>query len=127
LTSLLASLAQEVVSVEISDTLADMGARNLEAHGVGNVLLERGDGIWGWAKHAPYDAIAVTGSVPILEPHFQRQLTIGGRLFIVVGEAPAMEALVIRRSGEDQWSTESLFETVIPKLIGAKEPERFVL
>ncbi len=127
LTSLIASLAREVVSVEISDTLADMGARNLEAHGIGNVLLQRGDGICGWAKHAPYDVIAVTGSVPILEPHFQQQLAVGGRLFIIVGEAPAMEALLIRRSGEDQWARESLFETVIPKLIGAKEPERFVL
>lgn len=127
LTSLLASLAREVISVEISDTLADMGARNLHDHGAANVALERGDGVHGWEKDAPYDVIAVTGSVPILELHFQRQLSIGGRLFVIVGEAPAMEALLIRRTGEDQWSTESLFETVIPKLKGAKEPDRFVL
>ncbi len=126
LTSLLASLAREVISVEISDTLADMGARNLDEHGIANVLLERGDGVHGWEKHAPYDVIAVTGSVPILERHLQQQLNIGGRLFVIVGEAPAMEALLIRRSGEDQWATESLFETVIPKLKGAKELERFV-
>ncbi len=65
--------------------------------------------------------------MPVLEPYFQNQLAIGGRLFVIVGEAPAMEALLIRRIGEDQWATESLFETVIPKLKGAKEPERFVL
>ncbi|HSS65342.1 MAG TPA: protein-L-isoaspartate O-methyltransferase [Gammaproteobacteria bacterium] len=127
LTSLLASLAREVISLEISDTLAEMGARNLSEHGIANVLLERGDGVHGWEKHAPYDVIAVTGSVPILERHFQQQLAVGGRLFVIVGEAPAMEALLIRRSGEDQWFAESLFETVIPKLKGAKEPERFVL
>jgi len=127
MTSLIASLAREVISVEISDTLADMGARNLSEHGVANVLLERGDGVHGWHKHAPYDVIAVTGSVPILERDFQQQLAVGGRLFVIVGEAPAMEALLIRRSGDDQWSTESLFETVIPKLKGAREPERFVL
>ena len=127
LTSLLARLAREVISVEISDTLADMGGRNLEQHGVANVRLERGDGVRGWKQHAPYEVIAVTGSVPVLEPYFQNQLAIGGRLFVIVGEAPAMEALLIRRSGEDQWATESLFETVVPKLKGAKEPERFVL
>ena len=127
LTSLLASLAREVISVEISDTLADLGARNLSEHGVANVTLERGDGVHGWQKHAPYDVIAVTGSVPILEHDFQQQLSVGGRLFVIVGEAPAMEALLIRRIGDDQWSTESLFETVIPKLRGAREPERFVL
>jgi protein-L-isoaspartate(D-aspartate) O-methyltransferase len=99
----------------------------LSEHGVANVVLERGDGVHGWQKHAPYDVIAVTGSVPILERGFQQQLAVGGRLFVIVGEAPAMEALLIRRSGDDQWSTESLFETVIPKLKGAREPERFVL
>ncbi len=127
LTSLLGSLAREVISVEISDTLADVGEQNLRQHGVANVRLERGDGVRGWEQHAPYEVIAVTGSVPVLEPHFQNQLAIGGRLFVIVGEAPAMEALLIRRIGEDQWATESLFETVIPKLKGAKEPERFVL
>ncbi len=127
LTSLMASLAREVISVEISDTLADAGARNLKNHAVANVSLERGDAVHGWEKHAPYDVIAVTGSVPILEPHFRQQLAVGGRLFVIVGEAPAMEALLIRRSGQDQWSTESLFETVVPKLRGAKEPDRFVL
>ena len=127
LTSLLASLAREVISVEISDTLADAGARNLKDHGVNSIVLERGDAVHGWEKHAPYDVIAVTGSVPILEPHFRQQLAVGGRLFVIVGEAPAMEALLIRRSGQDQWSTESLFETVVPKLRGAKEPDRFVL
>ena len=127
LTSLLATLAREVISVEISDTLAGMGEHNLKQHGVANVRLERGDGVRGWQQQAPYEVIAVTGSVPILEPHFQNQLTIGGRLFVIVGEAPAMEALLIRRIGEDQWATESLFETVIPKLKGAKEPESFVL
>ncbi len=127
LTSLIASLAGEVISVEISDTLATMGARNLSQHGVTNVVLERGDGVHGWQQHAPYDVIAVTGSVPILEQHLHQQLSVGGRLFVIVGEAPAMEALLIRRSGQDQWSTESLFETVVPKLRGAREPERFVL
>ncbi len=127
LTSLMASLAREVISVEISDTLSDAGARNLKNHAVANVSLERGDAVHGWEKHAPYDVIAVTGSVPILEPHFRQQLAVGGRLFVIVGEAPAMEALLIRRSGQDQWSTESLFETVVPKLRGAKEPDRFVL
>ncbi len=127
LTSLLANLAREVVSVEISDILADQGRRNLEAHAVTDVILEHGDAVRGWGTHAPYDVIAVTGSVPILEPYFQQQLSIGGRLFVIVGEAPAMEALLIRRTGEDQWLTESLFETVIPKLKGSREPDRFVL
>jgi protein-L-isoaspartate(D-aspartate) O-methyltransferase len=127
LTSLLASLCEHVVSVEISQTLAAQGAQHLEAHGFSNVTLERGDAVRGWKQKAPYDIIAVTGSTPILEDEFQNQLKVGGRLFIIVGDAPAMEALLIRRTGENQWITESLFETVVAALEGAPEPERFVL
>lgn len=127
LTALLARLAAEVVSVEIRPTLSTQAAARLAAHGIRNVVLEVGDGARGWANSAPYDAIALTGSVPVLDPHVRRQLKIGGRLFVVVGEAPAMEARLITRTAEQDYYTDSLFETVIPSLDGVKAPERFVL
>ena len=127
LTALLAALSGEVISVEISPALKDLAETNLARHGVRNQTLELGDGLHGWEKGAPYEAIAVTGSVPALEQDFQRQLTVGGRLFVIVGEAPAMEALLITRTDEDDWSVESLFETVLPPLKGAKKPRPFVL
>lgn len=127
LTSLLAALAGEVLSVEISPGLKEFGQANLIRHSVQNVTLEHGDGLRGWPQAAPYHAIAVTGSVPVLHDDFQRQLALGGRLFVVVGEAPAMEALLITRTDEDDWMTESLFETVLPPLKGANKPQRFAL
>lgn len=127
LTSLLAQLGGRVVSVDISPGLAKLGAENLSRHGIQNVNVETGDAVHGWARDAPYDVIAVTGSVPVFEGQFQNQLKVGGRLFVIVGEAPAMEALLIERAAEDQWSRESLFETVIPPLRGARQPDRFVL
>ncbi len=126
-TSLLAALSAEVISIEISPGLKEFAEGNLARHTVNNVTLEAGDGLHGWEKGAPYEAIAVTGSVPLLEHDFQRQLTVGGRLFVIVGEAPAMEALLITRADEDDWSTESLFETVLPPLKGARRPRPFVL
>jgi protein-L-isoaspartate(D-aspartate) O-methyltransferase len=125
LTYLLAALAGHVVSVEIHDDLLEAARDRLQTHSVHNVTLEAADGMGGRPRGAPYDAIAVTGSVPLLEDHFQRQLAIGGRLFVVVGQAPAMEALLIRRIGEEQWTTESLFETVLAPLKGAPRPSRF--
>ena len=59
------------------------------------------------------------------EKVFQSQLEIGGRLFLVVGEAPAMEARLIRRTSEEAWTTESLFETVVDPLINAPKPPEF--
>ena len=71
--------------------------------------------------------IAVGGSVPARESAFEEQLAIGGRLFVVVGSAPAMEAMLVRRAGEREWIRQSLFETVLPPLAGTDAPRRFVL
>jgi protein-L-isoaspartate(D-aspartate) O-methyltransferase len=126
-TALLASLGRHVTSVEIFESLHTRARARLRDHGIHNVSPELGDAVRGWPANAPYDAIAVTGSMPAPDGYFERQLGLGGRLFVIVGEAPAMEARLITRTGEDQWSTESLFETVIPRLVGATERERFVL
>ncbi len=125
-TALLARLAEHVYSMEISATIAKAAERNLEEHGIENVTLTVSDGIAGWNDHAPYNAIAVTGSVPHLEDHLEKLLSIGGRLFVIVGEPPLMEAMLITRVGESDWSRESLFETELPALQGARRKEPFV-
>ena len=126
LTALLAALARHVTSVEISPALAARAGRNLAAQGIYNVTLEVGDGRLGWPdRGAPYDAIALTGSVYELDPALLEQVEVGGRLFAIVGQAPAMEARLVTRTSSRQWDTESLFETVVPPLIGAGPPPRF--
>ena len=126
LTALLASLGKRVISVEIEPEFARTAEPKLAARGIGNVKIEVGDGAYGWEREAPYDVIAVTGSVPLLTDHFQRQLAIGGRLFVIVGESPVMEARLITRVDDHQWVQESLFETDLPALKGAPHPQRFV-
>ena len=53
------------------------------------------------------------------------QLEIGGRLFVIVGDAPVMDARLVRRTAEDGWVTESLFETVVAPLQNARRPSGF--
>ena len=127
LTYLLAQCAAHVTSVEIRPALAEQARANLAAHRVGNATVEVGDGRRGREREAPYDAIAVGGSMPVPEAAFEEQLTVGGRLFVVVGTAPAMEAMVVHRTAEHEWVRESMFETVLPPLVGAEAPRRFVL
>lgn len=126
-TALLARLAGHVYSVEVRESLSRQAATRLSAHGIDNVTLEVGDARRGWDAHAPYDAIAVTGSVAVLEDRFQNQLRLGGRLFVIVGDSPVMEALLIRRVGEHDFARESLFETDLPWLNGAEKRQEFVL
>ena len=97
----------------------------LNKYGFDNVRLATGDAINGWAEAAPYDVIVVTGSVPVLSDVYQGQLNINGRLFVIVGTAPVMEARVITRVGDSDFSSESLFETDLPPLIGAQVEPAF--
>jgi protein-L-isoaspartate(D-aspartate) O-methyltransferase len=125
LTALMAYRAAEVCSVEIRAALADFGRRNLERHGADNVVLEIGDAARGWTRHAPYDAIVLTGSTPILPQGFLDQLAAGGRLFAVVGEAPAMQARLVTCTAPGTSSSVDLFETVLRPLANAEQPRRF--
>ncbi|MFL6651746.1 MAG: protein-L-isoaspartate O-methyltransferase family protein [Sulfurifustaceae bacterium] len=124
--ALLSGLSSHVDAVEIIPPLAERATEKLTAHGIRNITVEVGDASRGWEKHAPYDRILVTGSVPILPAGLREQLAPGGRLVVVVGRAPAMEVLRIDRVNAESWKTTSLFETVIPSLTNAPEPPRFV-
>ena len=57
---------------------------------------------------------------------FEQALRIGGRLFAVVGVAPVMDAVLVRRVDRTEWIRESLFETVIDPLVNATAPQGFV-
>ncbi len=125
LTALLAHRAAQVVSVEINPRLAEFGKRNLERHGADNVQLELGDAARGWAKNAPYQVIVLGGSTPLLPRAFLEQLDIGGRLFAVVGEPPAMSARLVTCTAPGAYNTVDLFETVLAPLVNAERPPRF--
>lgn len=126
MTALLAAGGQHVYSVEIVPELSAMAEKNLKAHHAGNVTLEIGDASRGWSKHGPYDVIVLTGSTPVLPEEFQKELHLGGRLFAVAGEGPAMRATLVTRIGKDAWHTEDLFETRIPPLQNAMKMQKFV-
>jgi protein-L-isoaspartate(D-aspartate) O-methyltransferase len=125
LTALMSHRAAHVFSVEISRALAQFGRANLERHGADNVTLEIGDAARGWPRHAPYDVIVLTGSTPLLPRAFPETLSPGGRLFAVVGEAPAMTARLVVATTPGTWRSTDLFETVIAPLVNAERPSRF--
>jgi protein-L-isoaspartate(D-aspartate) O-methyltransferase len=125
LTALLAARSREVVSVEINPRLHAEARAHLDAAGVRNARLERGDGARGWGGDA-YDAIVLTGSTPVLPDSWLKQLKPGGRMFAVVGDAPVMTARISRWSAPGAIVHDDLFETVIAPLKNAPQPERFV-
>lgn len=125
-TALLAKAGGTVHSVDIYPDFTERSKSLLAEHGLNNVHLYSGDALHGWPANTPYDVIAVTGSVPAMIIEYQQQLNLGGRLFVIVGESPIMEAILITRVGQDEWSQESLFETDIPPLVGAAKKSNFI-
>jgi len=120
--SLLGSTAH---SIDIHAELVASAKANLRAVPQARVQFETRDA-FGAAALGEYDVIAVTGSLPVYDTRFERSLRIGGRLFAVVGEAPVMDAILVRRVDGGEWIRESLFETVIDPLINATAAQKFV-
>ncbi len=119
----LGELAREVLSLEIQPELAEAARRNLDAAKLGsNVRIETADALH-WDTERRFDAVCVTAAVDAVPANFAKWLRPGGRLFVIQGRSPVMEALRINADG----STESLFETDIDYLQGAAPAPQFHL
>jgi len=118
-------LAARVRSIDIYPEFVERAQANLLRAVCNNVVAEHADACQ-LTEESRYDVIAVTASLAIYDERFQRALNLGGRLFIVVGLAPIMEAWKVTRVGEREWVRTSLFETVMRPLINAPRPSTFV-
>jgi protein-L-isoaspartate(D-aspartate) O-methyltransferase len=125
ITSCLAHLAEEVVSVDIHESFTENAGRRLSEQGLENVQLFTGDVMAGWQPEQAHDVVVVTGSVPRIAEAFMGWVNPGGRLFCITGDSPAMEAVLMTRLGATEWRSESLFETDLPPLVNAVEPPEF--
>ncbi|BAU56820.1 protein-L-isoaspartate O-methyltransferase [Halorhodospira halochloris] len=123
ITACLAEMCDQVTSVEIDPQLREQALENLATvRSNRRVDVLEGDAAKGWRDGQRYNVIAVTGSLPELHRGFHGSLVIGGRLFVIVGTDPVMEALLITRTGNNSWDCQSLFDTRLPALRGAPAP-----
>ena len=123
-TACLARLGKSVTSIDLFEDFQAAAAANLEDSGISNFELQIMDA----TKELPegeFDVIAVTGSIETFDPRFVMALSQGGRLFVVVGNSPNMEARLVTRTGDNDWQTTSLFETDLPRLVNGSLPPQF--
>lgn len=124
--ALLAHKARHVTTVEIDPMLKEFAQKNLSDYGVTNADVVLGNGAQGWAKGAPYDAIVISGSLPVLPDSLLQQIKVGGRIFAIIGESPVMTAQLITRVSDTAYSTVKIFETDVKPLREALAPSHFV-
>jgi protein-L-isoaspartate(D-aspartate) O-methyltransferase len=115
--AVLSKLSRQVTTVEIDARLVAFAQENIVNAKIDNVAIETGDGSEGWGT-TEYDAILITGSLPVMPDAFKYQLRVGGRLVAVIGQAPAMTVVRVTRITAASFETETLFETVIKPLVG---------
>jgi len=124
LTACLAQLAASVVSVDIYSEFIAAAENNLADAGISNTKLQCMD----VAKELPtgnFDAIIVSGSTIEVNESIIRALNPDGRLFAVIGDAPAKDAVLITRDTDQQWQKARLFETDLPPLVNTAESPAF--
>jgi protein-L-isoaspartate(D-aspartate) O-methyltransferase len=127
LTACMARLAASVTSVERHADLADAARARLSAAHVGNVRVETGDALGDAQTSETFDVIVLGGGAYALPERLRASVRPGGRLFAIVGESPAMQAVLATRDGANHWTQQSLFETDVPYLHNAQPPRRFTL
>ncbi len=125
LSACLGALAREVVSLEINPELAQGARANLDRAGLGsNIRIETADALH-YTSQRRFDAVCITGAVTSIPSHFIQWLRPGGRLFVVHGHSPVMEAVLVHQDVNGP-RIESLFETDLPYLVGAAPSPQFV-
>ncbi len=125
LTALLSRRARHVTSAEIHRDLIDRANASLRAVGAANVTLVEGDSARAPLAESAFDVIVLGGSTPILPQAFLDRLSPIGRLFAVVGDPPAMKAVIVRHPVAGAFQHTELFETVLKPLANAAQPPRF--
>jgi len=124
LAACIARLAASVTSIDIYDDFLEKATANLEDTGIDNVELLQMDA----TQELPdghFDAIAVTGSIQTFDPRLVMALKPEGRLFVVVGDAPVMEARLVQRTGDNEWQAKVWFETDLTPLVNGALPPQF--
>lgn len=126
-TACLAKLGNYVDTIEYYADLSTHAQSILEQLAISNINFIQGDALSEQNYTKQYDVIAVTASMPIYIDKFEKLITDNGRMFVVVGKAPVMQAQLIVRVDGQGLNYSKLFETSLRPLIGIKEPQNFQL
>lgn len=115
--AILAEMGAQVFTIERFEELLKTALEKLSKLGY-NVIGMVGDGSIGWSEFAPYDGIIVTAAAPRIPKSLVKQLKIGGRLVIPIGDLDVQELYIIKKVSEDKLDIKKKFGFKFVPLIG---------
>jgi len=97
--AILAKLSKDVFTIEVIEPLGEQVKEVFKKLKYNNIHVRIGNGYEGWPEEAPFDAIIVTAAPKDIPTKLPKQLKLGGRMIIPVGEY-SQELLRITRTKE---------------------------
>lgn len=116
--AVLAAVAGDVCTIEIKAMLYTQADRNLRAFRLDQVRNRLGDGYYGWAEQAPFDAIMITAAVDHIPPPLLRQLKDGGRLVLPLGNPFSYQNLVLVTKHAEDYTVKQITGVLFVPLTG---------
>jgi len=116
-TAVLAPLVAHVNTIERIEPLSTRARERLKELGIRNVRFRHGDGSLGWKAHAPFDGILVAAAPLTVPEALIKQLKVGGRLLVPIGQEGKQELVRFTRR-EQRVERESLGPVAFVPLLG---------
>ena len=116
--AVLAGLAAKVITMEIKPKLFETASQRLKDMMFDNVACHLGDGYFGYPQQAPYDAIMITAAVDHIPPPLLKQLKLGGRLILPLGNPFSYQHLVLVTKQAQRYSVQQITGVLFVPMTG---------
>ncbi len=115
--AILYELGGRVFSIERHNDLYNSAMKMFDKLNL-KIAARCSDGTIGWDEFSPYDGIIVTAGGPTVPINLKKQLSVGGRLVIPVGDKQVQTLQIITKISEDEFQTNEVPYFAFVPLIG---------
>jgi protein-L-isoaspartate(D-aspartate) O-methyltransferase len=115
--AILYKMGMKVFSIERNESIYKRTQKFFDDNEI-RVVVRCSDGTIGWGEYAPFDAIIVTAGSPTVPENLKKQLAIGGRMVIPVGDRKQQSLIILKKTDEDRFETNEVPNFKFVPLIG---------
>ena len=115
--AILVEMGMKVFSIERNYEIHQKAQKLYDSLGIRAALIY-GDGTLGWQESAPYDRIIVTAGGPEVPKRLLKQLAVGGKMVIPVGDRKTQTMQIITKVSDSDFQVKEIPDFKFVPLIG---------